>query len=238
MIVSGVYNEDCIQGMKRYPDKYFDLALVDPPYGIGITKTSNVGFGEQYDTRNGKKIKIKARRNIWDKKEWDNYPPTFEYFNELKRVSKNQIIWGVNYFNYFFGSGRIVWDKVCNDNINDSAEEAYCSLHNGLKMFRFLWNGIMQGKSILEGNVQQGNKSLYEKRIHPTQKPIALYSWIYHNYLPNGGKVIDTHLGSGSNRIAADKAGNIDFYGFEIDKEYFDAQEKRFKEYKSQLRLF
>jgi site-specific DNA-methyltransferase (adenine-specific) len=223
-------------GMARYPDKYFDLAVVDPPYGIGITKTSNVGFGEQYDTRNGKKTRVTSRRNNWDKKEWDNSPPTVEYFNELKRVSKNQIIWGVNYFDYFFGSGRIVWDKVCNDDLNDSAEEAYCSLHNGLKMFRFLWNGIMQGKSILEGNIPQGNKSLYETRIHPTQKPIALYDWILKNYAKPGQKILDTYLGSGSSRIAADRAG-LDFVGFELDKEYFDASVKRFEQYKAQLTI-
>jgi site-specific DNA-methyltransferase (adenine-specific) len=229
-------NCDCMSYMATLPDKAFDLAIVDPPYGIGITKTSNVGFGEQYDTRNGKKTRVTSRRNIWDKKEWDNEPPTVEYFNELKRVSNNQIIWGVNYFDYFFGSGRIVWDKVCNDDLNDSAEEAYCSFHNGLKMFRFLWNGIMQGKSISEGNIPQGNKSLYEKRIHPTQKPVKLYKWLLHNYAKSGDKILDTHLGSGSSAIAAHKMG-FDFVGTELDLDYYNAAVKRFNEQTAQLSL-
>lgn len=233
---SEVLNTDCMEGMKEFPDKYFELAIVDPPYGIGISKANTVGFGTQFDTRNGKNVLVNSVRRNWESKDWDNAPPSKEYFAELKRVSKNQIIWGVNYFNYFFGSGRIVWDKVCNDEMNDSAEEAYCSLHKGIKMFRFLWNGIMQGKSPTEGEIPQGNKSLYENRIHPTQKPIALYKWLLKNYASIGDKILDTHMGSQSSRIAAFDMG-FSYTGFEIDKDYFDAGCKRFEMFKSQTKL-
>ena len=233
--ISDVFNEDCMIGMARYPDKYFDLAVVDPPYGIGIVKQSNKGYGDSYDNRNGKNRKITAKRNTWEKKEWDNKIPDNAYFNELVRVSKSRIIWGCNYFGYF-GSGMIVWDKAI-PGMPESIEVASCSKSKSATIFRYIWTGFGQGLSITEGHLKNPNTKDYEKRIHPTQKPIALYDWIYKNYLPQGGKVIDTHLGSGSNRIAANKAGNIDFTGFELDKDYYEAQEKRWKGFISQTRL-
>ena len=216
-----VYNEDCMIGMARYPDKYFDLAVVDPPYGIGIHKMNYT------QSLNGG---VAKRRDYSAITEWDENAPPPEYFLELMRVSKNQIIWGGNYFALPLTKSWVVWDKRTQSKYsNDFAdgELAWTSYDLPLKMFRWLWSGMMQQ-----------NMKHKQERIHPTEKPIALYEWIYMNYLPNGGKVIDTHLGSGSNRIAADKQRNIDFYGWEIDKDYFDAQEKRWQDYKSQLTLF
>jgi site-specific DNA-methyltransferase (adenine-specific) len=191
--------------MSGIPDKYFDLAVVDPPYGIGED-------GGSARTRGSKKT-----NGI--KKGWDNKRPDWFYFNELARVSKNQIIWGGNYFADLLPASRcwIYWQKDMGGDFADG-ELAWTSFDSVLKQFR--------------------KRSESFNRIHPTQKPVALYQWIYTNYLPQGGKVLDTHLGSGSNRIAADKMGNIDFVGCELDKDYFEAQEKRFADYKKQLKLF
>lgn len=201
-MISEVFNMDCMEGMKQYPDKYFDLAVVDPPYGIDINKS-------------GRLVKEKG----WEYKDWDSAIPKIEYFLELARVSKNQIIWGGNYFALDATRCFLIWDKQQPEGVSfASCEFAWTSFDASAKTFYQRPQG--------------------ENRIHPTQKPIKLYSWIYKNYLPNGGKVLDTHLGSGSNRIAADKAGNIDFTGYELDKDYYEAQEKRFKDYKLQLNLF
>jgi len=199
-----VYNEDCVQGMKRYADRYFDLAVVDPPYGINITNQS--GFG-----------------TLKKDKKWDTETPTNEYFNELFRVSKNQIIWGGNYFLDYLSSTNccISWDKM--NGTNDMAD------------FELAWTSFKSPNR--RYNLHHFSKG-YDRKIHPTQKPTKLYEWIFRNYIPNGGIVLDTHLGSGSSRIAADETGNIDFVGFEIDKQYFEAQEKRFQNYVAQLRLW
>lgn len=198
-----VYNEDCMIGMARYPDKYFDLAVVDPEFGIGI------GNSPRLVTDKGLKAK-----------EWDNKPINMTYFDDLFRISKNQIIFGGNYYALPPTKHCIVWDKLQPEKLS-------------FGMFDYAWTSFNGANKMYRYSVQkEANK------IHPTQKPIALYDWIYKNYLPNGGKVIDTHLGSGSNRIAAYRAGNIDFVGFEIDKDYFDDQEKRFKIYKAQTKLF
>ena len=155
--------------------------------------------------------------------------PEKPYWDELLRVSKNQIIWGANHFISkipFDSSCWIVWDKDNGKNDFADCELAWTSFNKAVRKFEFRWHGMLQG-----------NMKNKEQRIHPTQKPIPLYQWIYKNYLPGGGKVIDTHLGSGSNRIAADKAGNINFVGMELDKDYFDAQEKRWNNYKAQLTI-
>jgi site-specific DNA-methyltransferase (adenine-specific) len=198
---SNVYLEDCMIGMARYPDKYFDLAIVDPPYGID---------------RNG----MNMGNSVFNKddKKWDNSIPTNEYFIELFRVSKNQIIWGGNYFPLPQSQYFAIWDKGETMYGRDFAE---CE---------FAW-------------VKSGGTRIYKKspkqpeRIHPTQKPIALYKWLLHNYAKQDDKILDTHLGSGSSRIAAYDMG-FDFTAFELDKEYFHAQEKRFHQFKSQLKLF
>lgn len=158
-------------------------------------------------------------------------------FQEIQRVSKYWIVWGCNYFDFHFPPGRIVWDKVNQSSDFSDCEIAATNCHDSVRLFRFMWNGMMQGKSVSEGHIMQGNKKLNEIRIHPTQKPVALYAWIYSRYAKSGDKILDTHLGSGSSRIAAYDAG-LNFVGCEIDKNYFDAQEKRFAEHTAQENLF
>ena len=219
-----VHHADCMDIMAQYPDKYFDLAVVDPPYGINFDGTTSV---------KGKagKASTFSNKQHHEKKGWDNKIPSVQYFAELQRISKNQIIWGGNYFADLLPAkkGWIFWDKKItnanNTNFSDG-ELAWTSFDCILRRFTYDWIGF--------GYL---NNQQSEKKIHPTQKPIKLYDWIYKNYLPKGGNVIDTHLGSGSNRIAADKAGNINFVGCELDKEYFDAQEKRWNNYKAQLTI-
>jgi site-specific DNA-methyltransferase (adenine-specific) len=207
-----VFLEDCIEVMKRYDDKHFDLAVTDPPYGLDIANM-NMGVGK------GKKCsKIQNRK--WDSKDWDKQTPNREYFAELFRVSKNQIIWGGNYFDLPAFKHYIIWDKKMPQGLSFAdCEMAWTSFGKAPKMFR---------------------KSAYldkANKIHPTQKPIALYDWIFANYAKPTDKILDTHLGSGSSRIAAHKAG-LDFTGCEIDSDYFEAQEKRYQNFISQLRLF
>ncbi len=220
------YNMDCMEAMRQMPDKCFDLAVVDPPYFSGPERR---GF---YGKDGGG---IGGRRDYAISPCWKI--PDGPYFDQLFRVSKHQIIWGCNYYSYIFGPGRIVWDKCNGASSFSDCEIAYCSLHASARLFRYMWNGMMQGKSVAEGHIQQGNKALNEVRIHPTQKPVALYTWIFSKYAKPGDKILDTHLGSGSSRIAAYDAG-LDFVGFEIDKDYFEAQERRFAEHASQMSLF
>ena len=207
---------DCMEYMATVPDKYFDLAIVDPPYGIGAHKEMGLG-----DSRNGNR-----KASKWVGGAWDNEKPSDEYFNELFRISKNQIIWGGNYFDLPPSKCWIIWDKNNSGDFAD-CELAWTSFDTAVRKFKYTWNGMLQQ--------DMKNK---EVRIHPNHKPIALYSWIYMNYLPNGGKVFDGYLGSGSNRIAAHKAGNIDFTAYELDKDYFEAQEKRYKQFADQTVLF
>ena len=210
-IISEVYNMDCVAGMREYPDKYFDLAIVDPPYGIGISG--------QKEKKQGKK----SDRKYHEEKNWDLSIPEKEYFLELFRVSKNQIIWGANYFveHLFQGKkGWIVWDKAQHGLTMSDCELAFSSFDFPTRIFK-------QNRVIL----------LQEGTIHPTQKPIKLYEWLLMNYAKEGDKILDTHLGSGSSRIAAYRNG-FDFIGFELDKDYYEAQEKRFKTELMQPRLF
>jgi site-specific DNA-methyltransferase (adenine-specific) len=215
---SEVFNDDCIQVMKRYPDKFFDLAVVDPPYGIGVD-------GQKEDKRlngSGKYHQSKWSRKKHDFKGWDNTIPNEQYWAELFRVSKNQIVWGGNYFiEYLYPSkGWIVWYKGQNDLTMSDCELAWSSFNKPTRQ-----KELNRMALTIEGT------------IHPTQKPIKLYDWIFNRYASEGNLILDTHLGSGSSRISANKAG-LSFVGCEIDKDYFDAQEKRFKEFVSQLRLF
>ncbi len=210
MALSEVYNMDCIEGMKHYPDNYFDLAIVDPPYGIDR--------GGQSETFT-KNPKHKRKQHI--QKDWDKSIPPYEYFTELFRCSKNQIIWGANYFVEFLppSMGWIFWDKGQKLSMSDG-ELAYTSFDRALRSF-----------TLNRCHIAENGGS-----IHPTQKPVRLYKWILENYASKGDKIIDTHLGSGSSRIASYQLG-FDFIGFEIDKDYFDAQEKRFKDASSQLTI-
>jgi len=173
-------------------------------------------------------------------KDWDNEPPSVEYFEQLFRVSKNQIVFGANHFIENIpnanSSGWIVWNKVNGNSDFSDCELAWTSFNKGVRKFDFMWNGMLQG-SEANGLISEGNKSKCEKRIHPTQKPKHLYKWILNNYATKGDLILDTHLGSGSSRLACWELG-FNFVGFEIDKEYYEKQEKRFNDFKSQLRLF
>jgi len=231
-----VTNEDCMELMARYPDNYFELAIVDPPYGIGADKQSTKPiFAKQ---KNGNLLKV-SNTNSYKQKDWDSSIPKNDYFDELKRISINQIIWGANYFG--FSGGYLVWDKLNGLSDQFGCEMAYISFNRRTDIVYYLWQGMFQGlycgKDIKKAMVQQGNKSLNEKRMHPTQKPIKLYEWLLMNYAKEGDKILDTHLGSGSSRIAAYNLG-FDFTACELDTEYFDAQEKRFKQHIAQQRLF
>lgn len=224
---------DCMKYLPDFPDNYFDIAIVDPPYGIKEHGGKN--RSKYVKQKNGSSIYVPdgGYKNFG----WDNSPPEPEYFKQLFRVSKNQIIWGANYFDYPMAGGMIIWDK-CNDGSDQSdAEIAFNSLTRRVDIFRYMWRGMFQGKSIIEGTIQQGNKKLNEKRIHPTQKPVNLYRWICHKYLQKGMKILDTHVGSASSLIAYEEYG-LEYVGYEINKDYYDLAQKRLNEFRSQLTLF
>jgi len=213
-----VFNRDCMEAMKEFPDKFFELAIVDPPYGIGLKGENPIK--NPSDKKNHKhKIDV----------DWDSAIPNPEYFHELRRVSKNQIIWGGNHFLDHLGycKAPIIWDKENGDSMYADGEMAWTSsgLPKNLRIWKHQWCGAFKDSE--RGAI----------KIHPTQKPIALYKWLLKNYAKEGDKILDTHLGSGSSRIAADQMG-FDFWGYELDKDYFDASVKRFNQYKAQTVLF
>ena len=196
------------------PENHWQLSIIDPPYGIGES--------------GGNESRAKSAPSGYDKKNWDNEPPSPEYFRELIRISRNQIIWGANHFMDRIALGSpcwIVWDK---DNSGDFAdcELAYTSFKTAVRKFHFRWNGMIQG--------DMKNK---ERRIHPTQKPVKLYDWLLASYAKPGDRILDTHLGSGSSAIAAYYAGH-EFVGIELDEDYFKAAKKRFKENTRQVDIF
>lgn len=180
-------------------------------------------------TKNGKVLSIKQPGYIH--KDWDNSIPDNAYFAELRRVSKHQIIFGANYFPGLTG-GMIVWDKLNGNTDQYGCEIAYQSFNQRTDIVYYMWRGMIQGaycsKNIQKAIVQQGNKAKNEKRIHPTQKPVALYHWLFSEFAHSGERILDTHLGSGSSRIAAFKLG-LEFHGTEIDEEYYEKQEERFR---------
>ena len=204
-----IINDDCMNILKQTPDNYYDLCICDPPYGIGMDG-GNVGY-------NG--------NNHLEKKEWDSGIPDEKYFKELKRVSKNQIIWGGNYFPSIWPTrGYIVWDKGAGFKNRTFAESelAFTSFNRNAKTFSF--DPLAKGS--------------YKGKIHPTQKPIDLYNWIYANYAEEGQKILDTHLGSGSNAIAAHYAKMGEFVGCELDEDYFKAACERIRKETRQMELF
>ena len=208
-----VFNEDCMETMSRYEDNYFDLAVVDPPYGLG-KRTTDGGSKKNSQTKFMQDIR---RTN------WDDHKPTIEYFNELKRVSKNQIIWGGNYFQLHSYRTFIVWDKMTYIPTMSQVELAYTSFDKPARLIKINSNQI--------------------NRIHPTQKPITLYQWIYQNYAKEGYKILDTHFGSGSNGIAIDSVNkieklNLSLVASEIDKDYYLSAKKRFEEKTAWSSLF
>ncbi|MEE8057536.1 MAG: DNA methyltransferase [Pseudomonadales bacterium] len=228
-----LFNIDCMEYMATQPDNAFDLAVVDPPYGRnehgGIDRTRSV------KQKNGNILYCSD--GGYEKKDWDRAPPKPEYFAELARVSKHQIIWGMNYYDVPLVGGAIVWDKVNDGSHQSQCEIAYCSLNNKVNIVRYMWRGMMQGESIHNGTKQQGNKRLNEKRIHPTQKPVKLYEWLLTKHAKKGQKILDTHLGSASSAIAAHYFG-CDFVGCELDSDYYSAAQIRFDEETSQLAIF
>jgi site-specific DNA-methyltransferase (adenine-specific) len=214
--LNNIYNMDCMEGMAQFPDKYFDLAIVDPPYGLQEHGGKN--RGSIVHQKNGSSKFVPS--GDYERLNWDYEPANEQYFKELFRVSKHQIIWGANYFGMAFGPGRIVWDK-CNQGSDQSAcEIAYNSLTNKVDLIRYMWRGMMQGKSITEGHIQQGNKKLNEKRRHPTHKPSLIYKWILNTYAENGWIILDTGIGSGSLIIACIQLG-FTHIGFEKELPYY-----------------
>ncbi len=220
-----LYHGDCMEIMKSFPDKSFDLAIVDPPYFSGPerrqfygSKVSSIGVTRLY-----------ARTDTWQ-------VPTAEYFDELQRVARFYVVWGCNYYDYVFAPGRIVWDKCNGQSSFSDCELAATNLFQSVRLFPFMWNGMCQGKSMLEGRTMQGNKKLNEKRIHPTQKPVALYAWLLTHYAREGWKILDTHLGSGSIAIACDTLG-FQLSGIELNRHYYDLAKARLLDHQSIPRL-
>jgi len=206
-----ITNECNLELMKRYPDNYFDLAICDPPYG----NIDAIGLSD--NKKNGKQATKRKGYHLFE-----NIAPDNEYYLELERVSKNQIIWGGNFLG--FCGGVIVWNK--NGTAFGEGEIAICSTHKSVQIFEFTWNGMLQG--------DMKNK---ETRIHPTQKPVALYKWILDKYAKQGDKILDTHLGSGSIAIACHDYG-FELTSCELDKEYYDKAIQRIKNHVSQQKLF
>ena len=216
------YNEDCMVGMARYPDKYFDLAIVDPPYGIGETAKKALTRARATEKwRNARAVCYKGNNK------WDDVPPPMEYFDELFRVSKNQIIWGANYYPQYLkrSMGWIAWYKKGQSPNSDfsDCELAYTSFWRALKLFDFPWVGF-------------GAVNAKEKRIHPTQKPVALYKWLLTNYAKPGDLILDTHVGSASSLIACHDLG-FDAVGFELDPDYYQASLERLQKHQRQIRF-
>lgn len=214
------FNEDCLQGMKRYPDNYFDLAIVDPIYG----DVTPGGYMTNLDSTMKLARPINYHLAIWDQEKTGK-----DYFNELFRVSKNQIVWGGNYFIEEINKNSqcwVVWDKKRSGNFADF-EVAWTSFDRASRMFRFMWNGMLQ----------EHMGDMKEKRIHPTQKPIALYKWLLQNFAKPGDKILDTHVGSASSLIACHEM-KFDAVGFEIDKTYYEAAKQRLQDEMKQISIF
>lgn len=227
-MISDSFNIDCMEYMAGLPDRAFNLALCDPPYFSGPEKR---GYYGNAVSPIGVKRKDYAIGSKWQ-------VPDESWYREVRRISEHQIIFGINYFGFSdVPAGRIVWDKCNGSSSFSDCEIASCSLISSVRLYRYMWNGMCQGRSSEEGSVMQGNKALNEKRIHPTQKPIALYMWLLKKFAERGWRIFDPFLGSGSSRIAAYRLG-LDFVGCESDKEYFNAEEERFREEKMQGLLF
>ena len=216
-----ITNECNLELMKRYPDNHFDLAIVDPPYGISVDESMH----KDSDTQRGKS---KTKRGVYGSKKWDNQAPNKEYFEELKRVSKNQIIFGANHFIENIPNANsscwVVWDKVNGDNGYADCELAYCSFKTAVRKISLRWHGMLQH-----------NMKDKEVRIHPTQKPVSLYQWILQKYAEPNFKILDTHLGSGSIAIALDSLNkiekmNLTLTACELEKDYFKNTTERIEE--------
>lgn len=245
---------DCMKFMSTQSDKFATLGAVDPEYGIGESSKNHASRNTPIKQKNG--ITLKAPSTKYKKKFWDSKPPADEYFKELQRVSVFQLIFGANYFKYIVGTpfnpprrkdftsflkehptGWIIWDKVNGTSDFNDCELIYTTFDFESFVLPYMWAGMMQGRSISEGTTMQGNKKLNEKRIHPTQKPILIYKYLFNKFLVPGNNIYDSHLGSGSSRIAAHDL-NLDFVGNEIDPEIFNDQERRFSRHTAQGVIF
>lgn len=223
-----LYNADCMEAMKEFPDKFFDLAIVDPPYGINADQFNN-GSGASKDAgKYGTAVRLRGRLNSGGGKlkncllnrskfSWDNEIPPAEYFEELRRVSKNQVIWGGNYFPLPPTRGILVWDKKQTWENFSQVEIAWTSFDRPAGLFSF-------------SNTRGG-------KIHPTQKPIELYSWVLRRCAKEGDKILDTHAGSASSLVACHRAG-YDAWGFEIDKDYYKQAKLRLDRERDQVSIF
>ena len=211
-------------------DNHFDWVIADPPYFQGPNKRKF--YGRRVSNNN---VKRKDYQTI---ESWAI--PTLEDYNELCRISKNQIIFGINYFHEFnnlVGSGRIVWDKCNGESSFSDCEIASISSIDSVRLIPFMWNGMLQGKSIKDGRSQKGNKKMNEKKIHPTQKPVDLYAWLLSTFCKTGQKILDPYAGSMSSVIACDSLG-FDITAVEADKKMFEMASLRVETHKKQLKLF
>ena len=231
MSIVNLHHGDSLPVMRTLPDRAFDLAIVDPPYGV-----------DGNCNRKGRhKGKLAYLNRQYHDALWDQEPPSQEYFDQLFRISRHQIIWGINYFesirNLQIGPGRIVWDK-CNQGTSYSdCEIAYCSTIESVRLFRYMWNGMMQGRSIGEGHIKNGDaKTQNEIRIHPTQKPKKLYSYLLQNFAKPGWTIFDSHAGSGTLlRAALDLEFDVEAY--EIDPVYYADNKRELDRYKAQVKV-
>lgn len=215
---------DCMDYMRALPDNAFDLAITDPPYFDGPNRSGY--YGQGYSSLGVQRAKHYEHIESWD-------VPGPEYFSELQRVSRHQIIWGANHFADRFNSaapGWIVWDKLNGSSTFADAELAYCSMDKAVRVFRYVWNGMHQGQ-------YGGDKSKNEPRIHPTQKPVALYEWLLDNYAKAGQRILDTHMGSGSSAIAALNRG-FEYSSTEKSETHFTDAVARIRKANAQRTLF
>lgn len=220
MLDFGFYCEDCLPRMKEYPDKFFDLAITDPPYG-GVTQggymTNQMGGG------------VAKNRNDYHLSLWQCEKPTKEYFDELRRISKNQVIWGGNYFASMLPDSQcwLVWDKEKPEGVSFAdCELAWTSFNLASRIFKFAWNGMIQG-----------DMKHKEYKIHPTQKAVKLYEWILNKFAKEGDTILDSHVGSGSSLIACYNT-NHKYVGFEIDETYYKLAKERIERETAQMNLF
>ena len=246
-VTEKIYIENCdnMQLMARYPDKYFSIVITDVPYGLDV---GNMAYLKETKTtvkqKNGTRINGNKNKKVYTKKDWDLEPPSQQYFDEVKRISKHQIIFGVEYVNWEgLGSGRIKWNKGFAEGMSFKPYEmAYCSFIDYVKEIDYLYAGMMHGKSISEPMVQQGNKKLNEKREHPTQKPILLWDLILKFCIENNidiSTILDTNSGLCSLGLSALKFEEVEEVVMcDIDEEYYEKAIKRVKNHVSQLKLF
>ena len=222
MLESGFYLMDCMEAMKGFPDGFFDLAIVDPVYG-DVTKGGYMTHNHGQRIGTGVAYQKGYHAGLWNQQKTGA-----EYFSELRRVSNNQIIWGGNYFADLLpvSQGWIVWDKEHSGGMTFAdCEMAWTSFNRATRLFKYMWNGMLQG-----------NMKNKENRIHPTQKPVALYNWILKNYANHGDKILDTHVGSASSLIACHRAG-LEYWGFEIDPVYYKAAKERLERETAQVNI-